>query len=144
MKKFFSKTYAPRNRGITLLIAVLVAATFLTIGIAVYQRTYKELYFASFWKQTERAFSSADGGLECALYWDISPSTPATCFGQTVSGGSWVPGSAGSFQVDTYSGCVNVVITKDASGTHTVSRGYNDACGSTNPRRVERGLKIDY
>jgi len=143
VKENILKTCVSKKRGVTLLIAVLVASAFLTIGLAVFQRTYKELYFASFWKQTEKAFASADSGLECALYWDI-PGVPATpsCFGLTISG--WTPGSGGSFQANTYSGCVNVTITKDANGTHIESRGYNEICGSSTVRRVERGLKIDY
>ena len=51
------------KKGAVLLIAILMASVMLTVGLGVYQRTYKEIYFASFWKQTQRAFSGADIGL---------------------------------------------------------------------------------
>lgn len=63
------------KKGAVLLIAILMASVMLTVGLGVYQRTYKEIYFASFWKQTQRAFSRADIGLECALYRDLHPPT---------------------------------------------------------------------
>ena len=139
----FGKSSATRKRGVVLLLAIFVSSVALAVGFGVYNRTYKELLLASFWRQTQTAFSAADSGLECALYWQLHPSTPVTCFGQTVSG--WTPGSAGSFEVNTVPGvgpCVNVVIAWDAglSATTTTSRGYNDICGSTSLRRVERGL----
>lgn len=136
-----------QSYGSALLIAILVGSVALAVGLGVYNRTYKELLFSSFWEQTQTAFSAADAGLECALYWQIAATSPATCFGQTVSGGSWTPPNAGSFQVDIVNGvgpCVNVVIAWDAAlnATTTTVRGYNDACSSTNVRRVERGLKV--
>ncbi|MFZ2303769.1 MAG: hypothetical protein WAV98_03220, partial [Minisyncoccia bacterium] len=62
-----------RKRGVVLLIAILVGGVALAVGFGVYHRTYKELLFASFWKQTQVAFSAADSGLECALYWELHP-----------------------------------------------------------------------
>ncbi len=132
--------------GATLLIAILMASVMLSVGLGVYQRTYKELYFASFWKQTQIAFAAADSGLECALYWDLHPASSASCFGSTIS--SWNPSSniSSNFEVNTSGGCVIIDITKNSTSPFTtiISRGYNDACVSTNPRRVERGLRIDY
>lgn len=142
----------PQSRGAVLLIAVLVASVALAVGFGVYNRTYKELLFGSYWRQTQIAFSSADSGLECALYWELHPTTPATCFGgisvnTSLGGASWdtsIPGNAGTFKVDVPgAGCVDVIIDWDSVllATTTTARGYNDACSSTNPRRVERGLK---
>lgn len=136
------------NRGAIFLIAMLVASVALAIGIGVYNRTYKELLFASFWKQAQTAFSAADSGLECALYWDLHPQPTATCFTQTVSGASWTPGAAGSFSnIPVSGGCVSVVITKDTTAVPTVTTiqayGYN-TCNPASLRRVERGLRIDY
>lgn len=138
------------KKGAVLLIAILVASVALAVGFGVYNRTYKELLFASFWKQTQIAFASADTGLECALYWELHPATPATCFGnQTVTGLSWPsPDMFGSFEkdIDTNGPCVKVTIAWNAllSATTTESKGYNASCAvvnaGTNPRIVERGL----
>lgn len=141
------------NRGAVFLIAMLVASVALAVGLGVYNRTYKELLFASFWKQTQTAFASADAGLECALYWDIHPLANASCFTQTVSGQvtqviPWTPGFAGSFDANVGTGCVHVDITKVGSApvpvaTTIQAHGYN-TCNIADLRRVERGLRIDY
>lgn len=139
----------PKEKGAVLLIAILVASVALAVGLGVYNRTYKELLFSEYWQQTQRAFSAADSGLECAMYWIKNPGAggvgSASCFGMAVPG--WDPKvQTGSFTINLIpvSGpCVYVVTGWDAAllATTTVARGYNDACGSTNPRRVERGLK---
>lgn len=154
MKYRTLKFLPSQKRGVTLLIAVLVASVVLAVGIGVYQRTYKELYFSSFWKQTQVAATAADSGLECALYWELHPvpaGDPVYCFGSQIWPINWIPGdpTGGTFTKDTPNGCVNVVITHPGSpGTHIEARGYNDACvlGNvpTNLRTVERGLYFEY
>lgn len=138
-----------QKNGVVLLMAILIASVALAVGFGVYNRVYKELLFASFWKQTQVAFSSADSGLECALYWELHPSSPATCFGQnigsTLYGATWTPGSLGAFNVDVPgSGCVRVTISFVGTATTTEARGYNVSCADlsagTSPRIVERGL----
>lgn len=145
-----------RQHGAVLLIAILVASVALAVGMGVYNRTYKELMFASFWKQTQVAFASADAGLECAMYWEMNPvgAGSASCFSSTIA--LWNPNIAGSFEKDTSGGgCVRVEITVNNSGlplsppaTTTYARGYNVSCtvlsAGTNPRIVERGLKVTY
>lgn len=128
------------KRGAVLLIAILVSSVALAVGFGVYNRTYKELLFASFWKQTQIAFSSADAGLECALYWELHQTSPASCFGSVIPTTTWTPGEAKNFDlVVPGAGCVNINISLIAGATTTVARGYN-TCDTTNPRRVERGL----
>ncbi|MBI5400791.1 MAG: hypothetical protein HZB12_01600 [Candidatus Yonathbacteria bacterium] len=136
------KNFNGSNRGAVFLIAMLVASVALAIGIGVYHRTYKELLFASFWKQAQTAFAAADAGLECALYWDWHPAS-ATCFGSAIT--AWIPGSAGSFDANVGTGCVHVDITKAGTPVVTTiqSYGYN-TCDPASLRRVERGLRIDY
>lgn len=133
-----------KNRGVVLLIAVLVSSVALAVGMGIYQRTYKELLFSTFWKQAQVAFSAADAGLECALYWDLHPAVSASCLGATVAG--WNPSldATASFTIATPL-CVVVNITKNAAWPFTTieARGYN-TCDTSNPRRVERGLRIDY
>lgn len=134
---------ADPKRGAVLMIAILVASVALAVGFGVYNRTYKELLFASYWKQTQVAFSSADAGLECVMYWELHPGSggfnSASCFGATIP--DWDPLATGTFNLNVPgSGCVNINVFLNAGATTTEARGYNDACGSTNPRRVERGL----
>lgn len=151
MKKKTNKISRPRRgpadpkKGAVLLIAIMVASVALAVGMGVYNRTYKELLFASYWKQTQIAFSAADSGLECALYWNLHPAAQASCFGNPIVG--WIPGAEGNFKVDIVSGvgpCVNVDISWNGTSTTTVARGYNDACDSTSLRRVERGLGVSF
>ena len=135
-----------KKRGVILLIAVLVASASLVIGMGVYNRVYKELVLASFFEQAQSAFSSADTGLECAIYGDtrVPRATSASCGGSLVSG--WNPSlnASASFSLTTPV-CVSIEITKNAVSPLTTikARGYN-TCVTTDPRRVERGLRIDY
>ncbi len=143
------------RRGAVLLIAVLMSSVMLSVGLGVYQRTYKQLVFASFWKQMQVAFAAADSGLECAMYWDTHPTSAGSCFGSTLVG--WAPNVStaapgASFSATTSSGCVVVTVTKPSPNfrvdgtryaTFIESRGYND-CNAANPRRVERALSINY
>ncbi|MCK9345252.1 MAG: hypothetical protein M0P64_04025 [Candidatus Pacebacteria bacterium] len=137
-----------KQRGSLLLIAILVSGVALAVGLGVYNRSYRELLFASFWSQTQTAFASTDAGLECALYWLLHPGAggagTAQCFGANIP--VWDPlVQTGTFEVATPSGaCVNIVIAWDTTllATTTTARGYNDACGSVSPRRVERGLRV--
>lgn len=137
------------ERGVVLLVAVLISSVVLVVGMGIYQRTYKELYFSSFWKQTQAAATAADSGVECALYWAFhTTGGMATCFGNNLT---WPPGyttESGGNDMGTYSGCVKVTITWDGAATTTTARGYNDTCtvvdAGTNPRTVERGLKVGY
>jgi hypothetical protein len=137
-----------RKRGVVLLIAILVSGITLAVGIGVYNRVFKELLFASFWKQTQVAFSAADAGLECALYWDTHPPTApaqAVCFGGAPFDWSTTTPSLPQ-QMPVSGGCVNVSIVRSAGPivlTTIESRGYN-TCDITNPRRVERGLGVQY
>ena len=147
--KHTSSHYTPSSRrGVVLLIAVLVGGVALAVGLGIYQRTYKELYFASFWKQTQVAFVAADAGLECALFWDLHnplPGNSASCFDTSFA---WTPNPPGGGpwlipQMTVFGGCVNITVTKVGLKTHIDTRG-NNTCDVTNPRRIERGLSIDY
>ncbi|HAT68680.1 MAG TPA: hypothetical protein DCS20_03615 [Candidatus Yonathbacteria bacterium] len=130
------------KRGVTLLISVLLSAVVLAVGMGVYQRTYKELLFSSFWKQAQIAFAAADSALECVLYFQLHPAEPPTCFGAAVAG--WAnPNIPASFPISTGGVCADVVITSNGLSTTTKVYGYN-TCVVTNPRRVQRGLEITY
>lgn len=141
------KKTATQKRGAVLLIAILVASVALAVGLGVYNRTYKELLFASFWKQTQVAFAAADAGIECAMYWDLHPAASASCYNSPLF--TWTVVSPGTFtlpDLSSYGVCATITVTKAGSApvvTTIVARGYN-TCDTTNPRRVERGLNVSY
>lgn len=135
------------QRGATLLIAILVASVALAVGLGVYNRVYKELLFGGYWKQTQVAFAAADSGLECALYLDTHAAAARNCFGGAISWpASFATGTPQTISTTVSGACVSIEITKNAATPFTTirARGYNDACTSTSPRRVERGLRVDY
>jgi hypothetical protein len=160
------------KKGAVLLIAILMASVMLTVGLGVYQRTYKEIYLASFWKQVQIAFLAADTGFECALYRDLHPPVASVYFATSSASsvtntfscaGGTVTVPPASFDetssiiykyaTSTISNpspnafLVKIVkttnITVGTTTTKIISHGYNDS-NTSNPRRVERGLKIEY
>lgn len=142
-----------RNRGATLLIAVLMTSVILAVGMGIYQRTYKSLVFSSYWKQTQIAFAAADAGIECAFYLDSHPTAFKTCFGKSgteldsySTTSTWILGSEvelKDIEIPDLMGCVDISIKKLATYTSIKSRGHN-TCDVTNPRRVERALELRY
>jgi len=157
-----------KNKGFTLLVAILITSVFLIVSFAVINVALKQLILANSAQESQYAFYAADSGTECAVYWDLKnttssfdPSTPGSisCNGQTITTGSQtvptVPtqpsliGGGGSnttsiFSIDFTKGCVIVRVTKAPSGMTTVnSRGYN-TCSSTAIRRFERGVTLTY
>ena len=108
------------------------------------------------------AFFAADAGIECALYWDIkeraadgsskfrlssggaSGGGSIECLGLPVSVTS---GSSDStlFRINGNGVCADVTVTITNSGLNTVvqSRGFN-TCDTSDPGRIERGLRATY
>ena len=145
MKKHKKTTKHIRERGVILLIAVLLASITLVVGLGVYHRTYKEILFSAFWKQAQIAFASADGALECALYFELHPLETTDCFGVSPIPG-WTPGTPGipgTFSISTGTVCARVDITYVGNTKTIKAYGYN-TCDTSNPRRVERGLEVTY
>lgn len=58
------------NKGFTIFFAMLVAALALSIGLAIYDLTVRELALSATATQSQYAIYAADTGAECALYWD--------------------------------------------------------------------------
>ncbi|HEY4512484.1 MAG TPA: pilus assembly PilX N-terminal domain-containing protein [Candidatus Paceibacterota bacterium] len=63
-------TSSQASAGFTLLFASLIGALVIAVGLAILNITLKQLTLASAGKQSQRAFYSADSGIECALYLD--------------------------------------------------------------------------
>ncbi len=144
-----------KEKGFVSLIALLLANVFLLIGMSVFAISIKELSLSFGGRESTFAFYAADGGMECALYWDIqqeafatsSPATDVTC-NATVAAVTQLGGGASNFEFsfgsdNTYP-CVNVTVTKRVDMvTEIISRGRNN-CDLTDPRRVERAWRVIY
>ena len=57
-------------KGFTIFFAMLVGALALSIGLAIYDLTVRELDLSATATQSQYAIYAADSGAECALYWD--------------------------------------------------------------------------
>lgn len=158
-----------KNKGFTLVVAVVVTSMLLVIGFMLSDVAVKQLKLATSNEESQYAFFAADSGLECAKHWDLSSAdlspfataTPGTifCNFQTIKTGSQsIPPSAtansvvgggitnatSTFYLTYTKGCAIVTVAKKANGYTTIdSRGYN-TCDTTSPRRYERGVSITY
>lgn len=167
---FFTKdNYIKKNNnGYVLLFSVLISGIILAIGIGIANITLKSIILSSASRDSQFAFYAADGGGECALYWDTKhggftdtvfatstestpPSSGVSCNGQDIAS-SWVISNMTATSADTVfsitlSGgvCSTILVSKTDSGgvTKIESRGYN-TCDINFPRRLERAIRITY
>lgn len=162
-------------RGVTLLVAVILASVILSVSLALLDITYKQILLASSAKQSQYAFYNADSAMECALYWDQQKdafdytetgaggidymTSGISCSDQGVSQtiiGVNPPNSStaasGVRTVIFYLPCNGsatnykgmVTVTKSSTGTTNIfATGYS-SCNPSDPRRIERGLKVNY
>ena len=166
-------TYAPRpagarasfTAGFTLLYASLVSALLLSVGVAIFDITIKEVILSSIARDSAYAVYTADTGLECAFYWDFkngganvsafatsstSAYTPTfSCNNQSITPSRLVTLTAAtstfSMTLSPQSYCVTVTVAKYGTPTNTTitSHGYN-TCNTSDPRRIERTLQATY
>lgn len=141
------------ERGFTLFIAILTASIILAIGISILHITLKEFILASVARDSQMAFYAADGGMECALYWDNSiaaagskfiPSSGAqtiSCMGgavQQVGGGGnelvggLSYGTTENFQMQwgTPTLCARVSVTKYSNASSPISLPDGSTCAA--------------
>ncbi|MBL7045639.1 MAG: hypothetical protein ISR99_01215 [Parcubacteria group bacterium] len=144
-----------KNKGFTLLLAVLVSSLLLSIGLGIFNITIKEVLLSSIGRESQFAFYAADTGIECALYWNdkqskFSTTTPSTvtCGGTTVSDGGGVGFDTPmifEFEVSGFCSVVSVTKSLTHPRTRIESKGYNTTCGNDiNPRRVERAIRVTF
>ncbi len=161
--------YAP-SRGITLLVAVILSSVVLSVALALLDVAYKQQLLASTAKQSQYAFYNADSAMECALYYDQKQnafsfsapltSTSITCNTQSIINYTTSVASGGGGQLRTTTFDVTCAGT-DTKGSVTVVKsdgtavcagnkttciyatGYS-TCNSSDPRRIERGLRVTY
>ena len=60
-----------KKRGFTVFFAMLVGGLALSIGLAIFELTVRELELSGTATQSQYAIYAADTGAECALYWDF-------------------------------------------------------------------------
>lgn len=157
-------------RGVTLLVAVILSSVVLSVALALLDVAYKQQLLSSTSKQSQYAFYSADSAMECALYFDQQqnafdftaplPSNNIVCNNLAIKNytSTVAAGGGGSLRTTTFTvtcsgsdvrGTVTVIKsdgTAVCSGTrHTCmyATGYS-SCDTTDPRRIERGLKVLY
>lgn len=164
----YHRTTQPR--GVTLLVAVIVSAVTLSVAFALLDIAYKQQVLASSAQQSQYAFYNADSIMECALYYDQqqgsfdfttpAPSASIACNEQNIINytSTVAPGGGGNLRTTTF----NVTCSgSDVKGTVTVVKsdgtalcsatghtciyttGYS-TCNTSDPRRIERGLKVSY
>lgn len=155
-------THSPR--GMTLLISIIFASVVLTVSLALLDISYKQVILSSAVKQSQNAFYNADSAMECALYWDQQQNAFSfiaspfivngiSCVNQqgTVKAITVTSTAIGTTRTTTFSIPCNVSgtqatvnVTKTSTGdTSLFATGYS-TCSTTDPRRIERGLKANY
>lgn len=174
MISLFSTTNVPAqrpSRGVTLLVAVILSSVILSVAIALLDVAYKQQLLASTAKQSQFAFYNADSVMECALYFDqkqnafdfTAPAAAGTIACNNVAILNYavpvVTANSGGF-IKTFKFDVSctgsdlrgtiTLIKSDGVGVcsgvnHTCiyATGYS-SCSATDPRRIERGLKVLY
>lgn len=146
----------PIPRGFTLLIAVILTSVLLAVSLSLVDTSYKQLVLSSTARQSEIAFYIADTALECALYHDQQQGAFAYsgaagtifCNNQNLPLSTSVSGSirTTTFTIPCNGGGTQggVTVYKNTTGaTQLYATGYS-SCSVTDPRRVERGLKVTY
>ena len=154
----------PQQKGFTLFIAIIIVATLLLVSTGIASISVKENFLTSASRESQYAFYAADTGTECAIYWDVKNPTGLSAFatstGSTINcnqdsnntinpvfptnnvGGNSQSTFDLTFLPDPY--CAVVTVTKNPdNSTQIESLGYN-TCDTTNPRRVERAVRVSY
>lgn len=67
MRKIFKK----KNKGFTLLFAVLVSTLVLSVGASIISIALKQIILSGSARDSQFAFYAANTGIECGLYWDL-------------------------------------------------------------------------
>ncbi|MEK7602014.1 MAG: hypothetical protein AAB472_00795 [Patescibacteria group bacterium] len=143
------------QRGVTLLIAVILSSVIVSVALALLDISYKQQLLASTAKQSQYAFYAADSVMECALYWDqqwnafdyTSPIGSISCNNQTITPSSVVTTNrVTTFTLPCATGGIQGIVTvtkSSAAATNIFATGYS-TCNASDPRRIERGLKVNY
>ncbi len=146
-----------KERGVALLITIILTGTLLLVATTIMNTAVKQAFLSATGRESQYAFYAADSGAECALYWDVQNPSGFSAFNSlsTIECNKDLANPANHFTVgetnvssftmtflpDAY--CAKVTVTKSGNTTKIESSGYN-TCDSSNPRRVERAVRITY
>ncbi len=123
-----------KSAGFVLPFAVLLSGILLSIGLAIFSITLKELILSSAGRESQFAFFAADAGAECALYWDVQyPGFSTTIFDRYEAGTS-TPDTVFSIGYDASSG-------NDRENTTNMT--YTHTIGSEDNRILTVGVAVE-
>ena len=157
-------------KGFTLFFAILIASLALSVGLAIYDLTIRELDLSATATQSQYAIYAADTGAECALDWDKKgffatssdsgtgmfnircnnqniqtglPNNPPTPWTVTTTSGGATTNFTLTFLPQQY--CANVTVTKvgHPPATTIVSDGFN-TCAGNGSLQLERVFQVSY
>ena len=142
-----------KNKGITLLLAILISTMALAVGLGIFTVIYGEVGIATTSKESLEAFFAADSGIECALYLDIQQDAFATLGPKDACAGNNI--NITDPIVNTFNltfpspsspkSCTTVRVDKtDPLQTVVTSLGQNTPCPVINAKTVQRGLEVRY
>lgn len=150
------------SSGFALLFAVVASGLLISIAVAIFSISLKELALSSFGRESQMAFYAANTGAECAMYWDIKlggfainnvsvPAGSISCGGEVRTVTTNADATSATSLVSFTFGdlCTDIIINKsDPANSGIVktimeSRGHN-TCDTSSPLRVERALRITY
>ena len=152
------------NKGVALLLAVLIMTIVSAISFGFSAFIIKELNISAIGRESMKALFASDSGADCAFYWEFKRnafatttiSSTITCANSTEivrPKDDWDSGATTTFQIRFNNGsCAEIGINKKAypplyDKYRIVSYGRNigdDNCNSISPNRVERALKIEF
>ncbi|PIR58104.1 MAG: hypothetical protein COU71_00475 [Parcubacteria group bacterium CG10_big_fil_rev_8_21_14_0_10_38_31] len=143
--------------GFTLLFSLLILTIILSASLGVYNIVIRQFKISQISRESSIAFTAADAGMECALYWDIkkkefdNPTYTIDCLGVSFVSKPMID-LATTFSLGLINGsCVKVEVDKTLSPkTKLISYGYNvgdpssDCGGASDRLQVERVLQASY
>ena len=161
LRNYFFVKKAGTTSGFTLLLAVVISGTVLSIGLTLSVITVKELTISGTFRDSMLAFYASESGGECARYWatkdvnyfkDDSSNPPIKCNNQIISPivGSIAPNPPDispyptfSFDYspgggDAYKTEVTVIRKPGIRNEDVESKGYNTYIGGHNVQRYRK------
>jgi hypothetical protein len=152
-----------KKSGYAILFTLVIISIITSLSIGVANSVYKQIILSSLAHDSQIAFYAADTAAECAIYasefypgglTDLVTNSPWDCGvddeGNNISVSITQPDPAVSiYELRPLSildgSCFFISIDKTAISGETVIeiKGYN-TCVSSNPRQVERGIRVEY
>lgn len=155
--------------GFTLLMALLTVSVILVVAMGVSSIILKEIKLSGLVRNSQIAFYYADSGSECILYWDLKEEDQfdydaaednfpydISCFKLDKDGvlkddnNDTIYDGEILFNIDIDDDdndrCVKITVKKDGPNNKTIieSKGYSAGCGSNDPNKVERAVRLTY